>query len=223
MSDLQILTGISILVSAWIQLPCGLSAYHWQIMSYLAWFSSLTHMSCLTFLRNHLYNHPGERIWRLSGMAIVLLLLLASMVPTGNYNWNPHARKQPTPAPSDYAICYFGKQTDSDEVTFASMIIQILILAVGFAIRVVKVIKILSVDILHQARRRVSRRLQAWLLVVYTRLGLDGPEMTPSLKRTLVYWPLLAIFLTARVALDTWLSMFIEVSLGSDALFSTRQ
>lgn len=58
MSDLQILTGISILISGYAQLECGLSCYHWQVLVYLAWFSSLTHLSCLTLLRNYLCQSP---------------------------------------------------------------------------------------------------------------------------------------------------------------------
>jgi hypothetical protein len=148
-------------------------------------------------------------------MAIVLALLIAAMVPTGNYNWSSYPNIQQTPMPSDYAICYLGWQPDGNDVTFASTIVSILILAIGFVTRVVKVIKTLSVDILQRARLTVSGRLQTWLLVLYTRLRLDDPAMTLSFKRTLVYWPLLAIFLAATVALDAWLSMAVEVNLST--------
>src|SRR5450756_2077760 len=47
-SDQQLVTGIGILVSGYTQLHCSLSIYHWQIIVYLAWFSSLTHMTTLT-------------------------------------------------------------------------------------------------------------------------------------------------------------------------------
>jgi hypothetical protein len=144
-------------------------------------------------------------------MAIVLMLLMAALVPTGNYNWSPY-ETFPTPTPSDYAICYLKWQDDGDEVTFASTVVSILILGMGFTIRIVKVIKTLSVDIFQQIRRRISNRLKTWLLFVYTRLDLNNPTMTLSIQRTLVYWPLLAIFLAIRVALDAWLSMLVEVS-----------
>ncbi|KAK9847366.1 hypothetical protein MYU51_019519 [Penicillium brevicompactum] len=65
MSDVQIITGISIIVSGAAQLKCGISTHQWQVLVYLAWFSSLTHLSCLTLLRNYLHQRPAERIWRL--------------------------------------------------------------------------------------------------------------------------------------------------------------
>ncbi|KAK9847314.1 hypothetical protein MYU51_019581 [Penicillium brevicompactum] len=65
MSDVQIITGISIIVSGAAQLKCGISTHQWQVLVYLAWFSSLTHLSCLTLLRNCLHQRPAERIWRL--------------------------------------------------------------------------------------------------------------------------------------------------------------
>ncbi|KAM7215095.1 hypothetical protein V8F06_009549, partial [Rhypophila decipiens] len=71
MSDIQIFTGLSILISAFANLQCGISCYHWQVMVYLSWFSALTHLSCLTVLRNQLYNSKGERTWRILGMGAV--------------------------------------------------------------------------------------------------------------------------------------------------------
>ena len=87
MSDIQILTGSSILISGYLQLYCGLSAYHWQMLVYLAWFSSLTHMSCLTFLRSYLYHRHVERTWRLIAMGLLIVVLIFALIPTGNYVW----------------------------------------------------------------------------------------------------------------------------------------
>ena len=86
MSDLQIITGLSILISGFALLRCGLQTYHWQILVYLAWFSSLTHLSCLTLLRNYLYNHPTERLWRLLGMGLIVVMLVGAILPTASFN-----------------------------------------------------------------------------------------------------------------------------------------
>ncbi|TQV90780.1 Glycosyl transferase, family 25 [Cordyceps javanica] len=91
MSDLQILTGYSILISGYLQLYCGLSAYHWQMLVYLAWFSSLTHLSCLTFLRSYLYHRRVERTWRLIAMGLLVAMLVFALIPTGNYSWKSDA------------------------------------------------------------------------------------------------------------------------------------
>ena len=52
-SDQQLVTGIALLASGFSQLHCGISAYHWQILVYLAWFCALTHLSTLTLMRDY--------------------------------------------------------------------------------------------------------------------------------------------------------------------------
>ncbi|KAI9694682.1 MAG: hypothetical protein M1822_000298 [Bathelium mastoideum] len=152
MSDLQILTGISILISGFAQLLCGLSCWHWQLLVYLAWFSSLTHLACLTFLRNYLYDNPGERSWRLVSMGILATLLVFALVPTGNYDWvsgfdldaDVYDDDDEPPLPPDYAICHIKKTKTADSLTFASMIVSVLLVAIGFVSRVIRLHKMLS-------------------------------------------------------------------------------
>ncbi|KAF2800694.1 hypothetical protein K505DRAFT_370017 [Melanomma pulvis-pyrius CBS 109.77] len=82
MSDIQLLTGLSIIISGYTQLRCGLSAYHWQKIVNIAWFTSTTHLSCLTFLRNYLSQRKAQRIWRVLAMGTLVLLLLVAIVRT---------------------------------------------------------------------------------------------------------------------------------------------
>lgn len=101
------LTGIGVLVSAYGSLHTGISAYHWQIAVFLAWFANLTHQSGL-ILREHL-DRPGRTLERRSHaimMTVLLLLLAAAIVPTAYFNWlsddNPSA-----PETKSYAWCCF--------------------------------------------------------------------------------------------------------------------
>src|SRR5947207_386718 len=115
MSDLQIVTGFSIIISGFIQLHCGISAYHWQILVYLAWFSSLTHLTCLTVLRNYLFNNPGQRLWRWVAMGVIIVMLVVALYPTGSFDWVGNSTfsipaDQLQPPPSSYAICFFRKK-----------------------------------------------------------------------------------------------------------------
>lgn len=215
MSDAQILTGFSILISGYSQLRCGLSCYHWQLLVYLAWFSNVTHLACLTFLRHYLYSHPGERAWRLVLMGLFAVMLLVAMVPTGNYNF---ALDQ-TPSPSDYAICYFKKAKTADRATFASMVISVLLVAFGFLSRVVRLHRTLSVRVVGEIRKDVSGKLRKWLQKVYD--WCDSKTSPSGLKRLLLYRPLLALFLCGRVLLDAWTSMFFEVSYTALSLLET--
>lgn len=92
LSDAQLITGISILVSGFWSLKHGpgLTAYHWRMVVSLAWFSSVTHLSALTFLRTYLAKHPTGRLWRLALMSILLILLFAAVIPTGHFEFLGH-------------------------------------------------------------------------------------------------------------------------------------
>ncbi|EQB50616.1 hypothetical protein CGLO_09931 [Colletotrichum gloeosporioides Cg-14] len=89
LADAQLITGMSILMSGYMSLKHerGLSAYHWKIVVSLAWFSSVTHLSALTFLRSYLAKHSSRRLWRLTLMLILLVLLFVGFLPTGHFDF----------------------------------------------------------------------------------------------------------------------------------------
>jgi hypothetical protein len=167
MSDLQILTGLSIVISSYSQLRCGLSVYHWQISVYLTWFCSITHLSCLTFLRNHLYNHRGERLWRLIGMGALIIMLISALLPTGNYGTYY--------SPAEYATCTFenlrpasykGSDPFGEQAAtfnYASTVISVLLMRLGFLERVVRLHRTLSIGELTICRRYLSERAPRYL------------------------------------------------------------
>ena len=103
-SDTQLVTGIAILAGAFSQLRCGIQVYSWQIIVYLAWFSSCTHMSTLTVLRSYFREHRVLRISRLIGMLITVVMLIVALVPTASPNWeySQSARFSAVPA-----LCYY--------------------------------------------------------------------------------------------------------------------
>lgn len=49
-SNQQVVTGMALLASGYAQLSSGINIYYWQMLVYLAWFSSLTHLLTLTVL-----------------------------------------------------------------------------------------------------------------------------------------------------------------------------
>ncbi|OQD73997.1 hypothetical protein PENANT_c191G11629 [Penicillium antarcticum] len=228
MSDIQIITGISIIVSGAAQLKCGISTYQWQVLVYLAWFSSLTHLSCLTLLRNYLHQRPAERIWRLICMFVLVVLLILAFLPTANYRWQYgySAKSTGRPAPQDYAICYLIPVQRPDpapnymyvsvdnghvlsDSSMMAMSISVVLVFVGFVCRVLKLHQSLSSFLARTIRGRISHMLRKPLRTI------EGWCVTPSflhsLQRLLLYRPLLALFLTLRILVDTWDSMFFEV------------
>lgn len=104
--DVQLLTGLAILFSGYINLGLdAISAYHWHMVVYLAWFSNLTHLACLTLLRGYLHQHQNERRRRLGLMLILWMLLLVAIGPTLWMNWM-HDDSYPG-LPSTNARCFF--------------------------------------------------------------------------------------------------------------------
>jgi hypothetical protein len=104
-SDQQLVTGIGILVSGYTQLSCSLSTYHWQIVVYLAWFSSLTHLTTLTALREFFRENPTLSYWRVVFMGLTMALLASALIPIG-YVSNTFSTPETVPA-----TCLFSSQT----------------------------------------------------------------------------------------------------------------
>lgn len=120
--DAQLLTGLSILISGYILLNSGLDAYHWQILTYLAWFSTVTHLSGLSVLRSHLSKHLRGKYVRFCLMCCLLVMLLVAIVPTAFFDWTEaetYLHQQfsgdrklefnaSSAQPSSFAVCYFN-------------------------------------------------------------------------------------------------------------------
>ena len=83
LGDTQLVTSVAILLSGYIQLPCGFSTQHWEVAVDLAWFSALTHLAALTSLRRYFRQRPTMAIWRVACRGITLLVLAAAIQPTG--------------------------------------------------------------------------------------------------------------------------------------------
>jgi hypothetical protein len=185
---------------------------------YLAWFSSLTHLCCLTFLRNYLFNHPGQRLWRLVSMFIIIIMLVIALVPTGSFDWfRGSSTDEPMPPPSSYAICFFGQQPPKPSGfehslpnSYLSMILSSLLLLLGFLTRVIRLYKTLSVEYILRLRSLLSKIARHGLRLVYA--WCQAQPSSKSLRRSLIYHPLLAGFFMLRVSLDVYSSMFMEVS-----------
>lgn len=191
------LTGFGILLSGVIQLRTYISAYHWQTIVYLAWFSNLTHAACLPTLRRYLYRNQARRNWRLVLMTFLLAALVMSILPTAYFNWS-HQRLElqgSAAFPSSNARCFFdrtripklwcpprdclsGYSTDDCEqlrhskyakatTAYESHMLSILILVVTFTTRAVKVTKTLS----YATRTRLPDSVSRSYLLLLTKLN----------------------------------------------------
>ena len=84
-SDQQAVTGPALFIAAFSQLSCpnGITAYHWGIVVYTVWFSSFTHLACLSALSDYFKErNKRTRPLRLALMGCTIALFIAALVPT---------------------------------------------------------------------------------------------------------------------------------------------
>jgi hypothetical protein len=86
-SDNQLVTGLAVLAGGFSQLNCGISAFHWKILIFLAWFSSLTHLATLFVLRQYFRDRPAISLIRVILMLATLCLTVIAIIPIGNPEW----------------------------------------------------------------------------------------------------------------------------------------
>lgn len=209
MCDAQLLTGIGILLSGYLALSCFISAYHWQLIVYLAWFSNLTHMACLIAMRGYLHQKQSERNWRLALMTLLWLGLVPAIIPTVFFNW---ANEEPTSAlPASNARCFFdthiasilfnntayfdssGARTSSDNYSFSktqeisetsalqSAVVSIILLSFSYCTRYIKLVQSLSNGARSHVRQTCSRYFVSRLSL--SRLRLSQMPQTSSSDR----------------------------------------
>lgn len=211
MSDLQLLTGLSTLISGYSQLKCGLSAFHWKRLVSLVWFASITHLASLTFLRRYLYRNKYKRWWRVIAMSALIVLLIVAIVPTRYFSFQTRG----IPRPSYYAICYFDDARHRDGYSYSifdpawqKSFISAVLLGLGMLVRIFRLHWTLS----KSAGRLRSAISKYAIKILFRASGLySSTKCGHRLWRTLGYFPLLSCFLLARTLLDLWCSMAFEV------------
>lgn len=66
---------------------CSISVYHFSLVNDLAWFSATVHFITLGTLQDYLLARPTLRDWRVALIISMALLLAASTVMEGHYQW----------------------------------------------------------------------------------------------------------------------------------------
>lgn len=210
-SDQQILTEIAILLSAFIQLRTdgsAISAYHWQIAVYLAWFASASHLSSLAILRHHFREHSRVRNVRFGLMLLAMALLLVALIPTGDLFWlltlgDNFLGSVP-------AICYF-KRIGTDVIVpknsrgFTFLISTIVLISSTLTKSI-----FLSTKASKYACQILERPFSAW----ETRLNKGGEEIRQKrasrLYKVIYFWSCVG-YLFLRACRDLFQSTFWEV------------
>ena len=204
-SDQQSVTGIAILVSGYSQLAScqPMTVYNWQITVDLAWFSSITHLTTLTCLRNYFQQRPALRIWRLSCMAINAAILAIALGSTG---WE-------SVSPSLPALCLYDLDSDANTVAvYNSFYIAITatFLVFSYLARVIQLYPKAQASFQDLFRNRTSTIYNRWLNNVRGR-ALHSSGRPVRIFFVVIYRIVLSQYYTTKAVVDLYTSMLWEV------------
>ncbi|KAF2035131.1 hypothetical protein EK21DRAFT_84759 [Setomelanomma holmii] len=137
LSDTQLTTGLGILIAGYSQLKCGITAYHWQIMVFVAWFASFSFLSAMTFLEGYFQTNNNIRLIRVGFMLILASLLIAALLPTGSRNWLNMFQEGEGYYPSLSTACFYKQLSMNTYVTSSgpkiwSMVFSVFVVAVSY-------------------------------------------------------------------------------------------
>lgn len=203
-SDQQIVTGIAILISGFSQISRGLSSYHWSNIISLAWFSSVSHLATLTMLRHSLRANKQQKIWRLIGMAVLLIFLACGIGSLGYY----HVPEQPAWClfhPDLWAARLEPPRYNSIYVGFA-----LAILLLSYSTRAILLFPIASGG-MQKFLRAWSTRYLDYIISQDHRIQKSAHMKCLRLAWRLYYKICYSVYVLHALSIDLYFSMFWEV------------
>lgn len=214
-SDQQLVTGIALLIGGFSQLHYGLDAYHWQILVYLVWFSSLTHLTTLTVLRQYFRENPALRLWRAGFMLVTVIMLGIALVPTGNSLWLPVVLYDSKWTLAGIPVlCYY----ESDAPPYvahgrgrgpsSAMTVSVLVLFFGYLTRLVKLSSKAAAFNKHYLRTAPGMTWKRWL----ARCGSVNRPGAKYLLLKVVYIIMETIYICLHGWYEVYDSILWEVS-----------
>lgn len=216
MSDLQIVTGLAILVSGYAQLCNGMLTCDWQLLTYTAWFSSLTHLSCLTLLRHFLSRNPIQRMWRLVAMFVIVALLVTAIgseciISRESRELMSFLRgSEISRPPRSYAACsFYASSWEGLPEEAVPCIVSIILIGTAFISRLVKAFEGISVDKIGRIGHKIDQSMRMGLRKVHRYAHRRQGHAHPA--RALLYWPLGIAFYMWCIWIDFVGSMSFEV------------
>ncbi|KAK1975464.1 hypothetical protein LZ30DRAFT_737462 [Colletotrichum cereale] len=227
--DIQILTGLGILLSGYIGLKCYTLTYHWKLITYLAWSSNLTHTACLSGLRGYMYQHQAERNLRMGFMAILVAGLVTAIVPTAYFGIGSDLYSESVARPWSNARCFFhettakqawiyeqnittqideqfGKFKETPE--YESHIISIVLLTLSFTTRTIKMFRLSSdlakITFREQVGNWAGRKINTMVLRYQSfSIGTTKKKLIDTLQPLDI---LIGLYLTVKLFLDLFVS-----------------
>lgn len=238
-SDQQVVTGIALLSSGYAQLTSGIGIYHWQILVYLAWFSSLTHLATLTVLRQHFRDNLAARLWRSVLMLVTVIMLGVALLPTGDAAWLTGVLFAGDDAASQRgvpALCFFKRLVSRKPhqrysaalLSTFPMGISLFVLISGYLMRLLKLSDNATAFSRHWIRTKPSHEIGSWRDSALKRVARPSPKFLNS-HWVSAYVLLEALLILLRALFDIYESILWEIlwlafalAWGTRNLFITR-
>ena len=86
LADQQLIIGTAILLVGFIE--CEITVYHFTIVNDLAWLSSNTRLTAMSIISDYLREYPAARLWRVSVMILMAILLFISTIFLFHNDWH---------------------------------------------------------------------------------------------------------------------------------------
>lgn len=209
MADLQIFTALGILIAG-----CGsiiaspeLKAAHWQMLTYLAWLASVTHLAGLSTVQNYLKEHTIETRIRATVMGILLLALIVAMAPSAFI----HGDTRHLPARCLYQAAFFSKyfakaqESQTDSAQLLGTILSIFFVLVNFLHRIIRITEFGTISCQY-----LSKKCQALINKCLSAKSFNILWVDLMWQEVFIRTGLSA-FLTVRMFASFLMSMFFEV------------
>ncbi|KAF4981581.1 hypothetical protein FZEAL_2647 [Fusarium zealandicum] len=221
MCDIQIVTGFGVLISGFANLHNGISAYHFQLVVLVAWFSHVTHIAGLTVLRQYLYSRPVERLARALAMGLLLVMLITALVPTVYFNWALEEKEGSAGLPGSSARCFYDipqanrwhesstKRSLAGTHACQSVVVSVLLISLSFTTRMIK-LHHASKNLAMSCRKRASETWVKFILWSIPDQTSSNAERAEERAEYMIHAKV-AIMLSARLYSDLLASVLSDV------------
>jgi len=203
LSDVQIVSGIALLVSGYYSATRGMSGYHWKMMVRVAWFSTITHLGALSCLRSYLYQNQFKRTVRLFFMGCLAVMLIHATLATadiGMHNDMP-------------AVCFLNISQSPTGLKDLDVVVSVLILGYNIFLRILKLHRTTSQRLSPVVKRLFRFLARPIIKFILARLTCTNRyrALRLAIYMTIVQ-PCVACLVLAKTYYLMYTSMLAEVS-----------
>ena len=214
LSDVQIVTGIAILISGYYSATRGLSGYHWKMMVRVAWFSTITHLAALSCLRTYLHEYKFKRAIRLLLMLCLAVMLIVATLVTADGRFSDDLP----------AACFLNVSKSPTRLENLDVVVAVLLLIYNILLRGLKLHRAVAEGWSLRLRRgfvRLLARPAARPVLAYV-ASIDGYRRLKMATYIIFVQPMLASLVLAKTYYQLYTSTVAEVRLKFNVIHIGR-